>query len=84
MIIGRVEGTIVSTRKSENLVGYKLLLIAPYYGDKKEIFVAADCLGAGIGELVMVTKGSSTQYALNKSAPIDALVVGIVDAEPQV
>lgn len=84
MIIGKVEGTIVSTRKSESLVGYKLLLVSPYYGDKKEIFVAADNLGAGIGELVMVARGSSTQYALTKSAPIDALVVGIVDARPQI
>lgn len=83
MIIGKVKGTIVSTRKCSNLVGYKLLLIAPYYGDGSQIFVAADNLGAGIGELVLITTDSTTQYALDRSAPIDALVVGIIDAPPQ-
>ncbi|MGB4657596.1 MAG: EutN/CcmL family microcompartment protein [Mobilitalea sp.] len=84
MILGTVKGTIVSTRKCSNLVGYRLLLIEPYYGNKAEIFVAADSLGAGVGELVLVTTDNTTQYALERSAPIDALVVGIVDAPPQV
>lgn len=83
MILGTVKGTIVSTRKCSNLVGFKLLLIAPYYGDKSNIFVAADTIGAGIGELVLITTDNTTQYALEKSAPIDAFVVGIVDAPPQ-
>lgn len=48
-------GTVVSTRKCRNLVGFKLLLVEPYYGDKNNIFVAADTIGAGIGELVLVT-----------------------------
>lgn len=83
MILGKVEGTIVSTRKCSNLVGYKLLLIEPYYGDKSQIFVAADSLGAGIGELVLITTDNTTQYALDRAAPVDAFVVGIVDAPPQ-
>jgi len=83
MILGTVKGTIVSTRKCSNLVGYRLLLIVPYYGDKADIFVAADSLGAGIGELVLITTDYATQFALERSAPIDALVVGIVDAPPQ-
>lgn len=83
MILGKVKGTIVSTRKCSNLVGYKLLLISPYYGDKSQIFVAADALGAGIGELVLITTDNTTQYALDRSAPVDAVVVGIVDAPPQ-
>ena len=83
MVLGIVMGTIVSTRKCSNLVGYKLLLIAPYYGDTSQIFVAADTLGAGIDELVLITTDNTTQYALEKSAPIDAVVVGIVDAPPQ-
>lgn len=82
MIIGTVKGNIVSTRKCSNLVGFKLLLVEPYYGDKT-IFVAADTIGAGIGELVLVTTDETTQYALEKSAPIDAYVVGIIDAPPQ-
>ena len=83
MILGRVTGSIVSTRKCSNLVGYKLLLIEPYYGDKANIFVAADTLGAGIDELVLITTDNTTQYALERSAPVDAFVVGIVDAPPQ-
>lgn len=83
MILGTVVGTIVSTRKCSNLVGYRLLLIEPYYGDKSQIFVSADIIGAGIGELVLITTDNTTQYALEKSAPIDAVVVGIVDSPPQ-
>ncbi len=84
MILGTVKGTIVSTRKCSNLVGYKLLLVEPYYGDKSQIIVAADSLGSGIGELVLITTDNTTQYALERSAPIDAFVVGIVDAPPQI
>ena len=76
-------GTVVSTRKCRNLVGFKLLLVEPYYGEKKNIFVAADTMGAGIGELVLVTTDNTTQFALDRSAPVDAFVVGIVDAPPQ-
>jgi ethanolamine utilization protein EutN len=76
-------GTVVSTRKCRNLVGFKLLLVEPYYGEKDNIFVAADTMGAGIGELVLVTTDNTTQYALDRSAPVDAYVVGIVDAPPQ-
>lgn len=83
MILGTVKGTVVSTRKFDNLVGYKLLLIEPYYGDKENILVAADSLGSGIGELVLVTTDNTTQHAIDRSAPIDAFVVGIVDAPPQ-
>jgi len=56
-------GTVVSTRKCRNLVGFKLLLVEPFYGDKKDTFVAADTIGAGIGELVLVTTDNTTQYA---------------------
>lgn len=82
MLLGKVMGNIVSTRKNDRLTGYKLLLIKPYYGDEDRIFVAADQLGAGIGELVMITTGSPVRFGLDKEAPIDALVVGIVDKEP--
>jgi len=50
VILGTIMGTVVSTRKCRNLVGFKLLLVEPYYGDKNNIFVAADTIGAGIGE----------------------------------
>lgn len=83
MVIGRVKGTVVSTRKCDRLVGYKLLLIEPYYGNKEQVFVAADTLGAGIGELVLITTDNTTQHALEKSTPIDALIVGILDFVPE-
>ena len=83
MILGTVKGTVVSTRKNESLVGYKLLLIEPYYGNKGEYFVAGDTIGSGIGELVLVTTDNTTQYALNSNAPIDAFIAGIVDFPPQ-
>lgn len=84
MILGKVVGNIVSTRKCQNLVGYKLLTIEPLFGEKKNIFVAADKLGAGIGECVLITTDNTTQHALESAAPIDALVVGIVDSIPQI
>ena len=83
MILGTIRGTVVSTRKCRNLVGFKLLLVEPYFGDKSQLFVAADTIGAGIGELVLVTTDETTQHALDHSAPVDAYVVGIVDAPPQ-
>lgn len=83
MIIGKVKGTVVSSRKCQKLVGYKLLLIEPLYGNKEIIFVAADNLGAGIGELVLITTDETTQHAVDKSVPIDAFIVGIVDFEPE-
>jgi len=82
MTLGTVKGNIVSTRKCDNLVGFRLLLVESYY-QKHHIFVAADTVGAGVGELVLVTTNSSAQYALDSAAPIDALIVGIVDAPPQ-
>lgn len=84
MIVGRIKGTVVATRKCQNLVGYKLMLVEPYYGDKQNIFVAVDTLGAGIGELVLVTTDETTQHAIEKSIPVDAIIVGILDSEPQI
>ncbi|RCW71929.1 EutN/CcmL family microcompartment protein [Saliterribacillus persicus] len=82
MIIGKVVNRVVATRKYDEIQGYKLLIIEPYYEEDKKFFVAADTIGAGVGELVLVSFGSSVQTALTRKAPIDALVVGIVDQEP--
>jgi len=84
MILGTVVGTVVSTRKMEKLVGYKLLMVEPYFGDKKNILVAGDNIGAGIGELVLVTTDETTQHGLTHDAPIDAFIVGIVDFPPTI
>ena len=67
MILGTIKGNVVE----------------PFYGEKRNIIVAADTIGAGIGELVLVTTDNTTQYALDRSAPVDAFVIGIVDSPPQ-
>lgn len=82
MIMGKVVNRLIATRKYDELQGYKFLVIEPSYGDKKDYIIAADTLGAGEGEVVLVSFGHAIQYALDKNAPIDALVVGIVDDEP--
>ncbi|NSL52142.1 EutN/CcmL family microcompartment protein [Calidifontibacillus erzurumensis] len=84
MIIGKVISKVVSTRKHESLQGHKFLVIQPCYGKSDEYFVAADNIGAGEGELVLVTLGDAAQHALTRQAPIDAIVVGIIDQEPNI
>ena len=82
MILGTVKGTVYSTRKMENLKGLKFLLVQPVNGTKKDMLVAADTLGAGIGELVLVTTDQTTQYGGDHPTPVDAFMVGIVDNPP--
>ena len=82
MILGTVKGTVYSTRKMENLKGLKFLLVQPVNGTKKDMLVAADTLGAGIGELVLVPTDQTTQYAVDHPTPVDAFIVGIVDNPP--
>ena len=82
MMLGIVRGTIVSTRKCDNLVGYRLLLIEPYYGNQAEIIVAADLLGSGIGDIVLLVNGSSARVAIERQVPVDTFIIGIVDAPP--
>jgi ethanolamine utilization protein EutN len=83
MIIGKVVGNVWATRKEESLHGLKLLIIKPidYYSYKEEeTLVAADIVGAGVGEVVLIVKGSSAGKALfNKNSPVDAAIVGIID-----
>lgn len=84
MYLARVVGTVVSTSKDERLVGFKLLL-ARRLDDAGELTGAApevcvDTVGAGTGETVIITKGSSARFAVGDSAaPLDATIVGIVD-----
>lgn len=91
MFIGRVQGHIVSSAKDQAIVGHKLLMIEPlkigYSGESANGFeptgraiVALDKVGAGEGQLVLITQGSSARMAKGcGDAPIDAVVVGIVD-----
>ena len=81
MIIGKVVGSVVSTRKNENLIGNKFLIVDPIsdMGIKNKV-VAIDNVGAGIGEIVLVATGSAARIGCGQeNAPIDAAIVGIVD-----
>lgn len=83
MLMGKVIGNIVSTRKFESIVGSKILEIKIIENGKetdKYIIAVDNGIGAGIGERVLVTTGSSARLALqNEKTPIDAIVVGIID-----
>jgi ethanolamine utilization protein EutN len=83
MILARIVGTIVATRKDERLHGRKLL-IARLVGvdgqDEKGHVIAVDTVGAGVQETVLIVQGSSARMAFScKDCPVDAAVVGIVD-----
>jgi microcompartment protein CcmK/EutM len=85
VIVGRVTGRAVSSRKDEGLLGTKLLLIQevdPSNGSAStELMVAADHLGAGPGDVVLVTQGSAARCTeVTRDQPIDALIVGFVDS----
>ncbi len=90
MFIGKVTGNVVSTQKIGSVIGKKMLLIdaMSVKGDSPgqlvstgRVAVAIDTLGAGEGELVLVTQGSSARLTdETKSVPTDAVVVGIIDA----
>ena len=81
MIIGKVIGSIISTRKQENLVGNKFLIVEPLEAMAGVgRIVAIDNIGAGIGETVLVVQGSAARIGCGMpEAPIDAAIVGIVD-----
>jgi microcompartment protein CcmK/EutM len=83
MILGRVVGTVVATRKDERLLGAKLLLVRtidPRGKDEAGYTVAVDTVDAGVNERVLVVTGSSARMASGlKDSPVDAAIVGIVD-----
>jgi len=87
MFIAKVIGNVVSTQKNEKLRGMKLLLVQPYISKEGRLqisgssVVAVDSVGAGIGECVLFTTGSSARLTpATKETPVDAVIVGIVDA----
>ena len=81
MKVAKVIGNIWATRKEEKLAGLKLLLVQPLdVLTERPPIVAADIIGAGVGETVLVVGGSSARSAAgDMSIPVDATVVGIVD-----
>ena len=82
-MLGKVVGTIWSTRKDENLVGSKFLIIRQLnldYTPKDSTVIAIDSVGAGVGEVVLVAQGSSArQTDITQNKPVDAVVMAIVD-----
>ena len=82
MFKGIIRGNIVSTRKQEALVGSKFMEVQLIKNGNltEEFIIAIDSVGAGIGETVLITTGSSARLALhNVNSPADAVIVGIVD-----
>jgi len=85
MLIGKVVGSVVATRKNERLTGSKFLIVEPMHGCAPNRVVAVDNVGAGTGEIVLVTMGSAARVALdNPSVPVDAVIVGIVDSPDKI
>jgi microcompartment protein CcmK/EutM len=83
MILARVVGTVVATRKDEKLVSSKLLLVRSADPQGKAdggYLVAVDTVDAGVGEFVLVVSGSSARMACGmKDCPVDAAIIGVID-----
>jgi microcompartment protein CcmK/EutM len=83
MILARVVGTVVATRKDPRLVSNKLLVarpIDPHGKSEASYLIAVDTVDAGVGETVLIVSGSSARMAAGlKDCPVDAAIVGIVD-----
>ncbi|HLQ73303.1 MAG TPA: EutN/CcmL family microcompartment protein [Bacillota bacterium] len=84
MELGIVVGRVTATRKDENLVGTKLLITQPIGLDGSPLdaqsTVTVDTVGAGMGEKVIVVRGSMASRAVNnEKSPVDAAIVGIID-----
>ena len=89
MFVAKVTGSLVATQKVDSMVGRKLLVVEPYRLDAQtraslkttgRTFVAVDTVGAGIGEYVLITQGSSARLTPEtKNLPVDTVIIGIVD-----
>lgn len=90
MFVAKVTGSMIATQKVASMKGFKLLVVEPYRVEpnKRETlvttgrtFIAVDTLGAGVGDYVLLTQGSSARLTPEtRNMPIDAVVVGIVDS----
>jgi microcompartment protein CcmK/EutM len=84
MLLGRVVGTLVASRKDEGLEGQKFLVVRELGVDGAETgsqVVAADSVGAGVGEVVLWASGSSArQTERTRDRPCDAVIMAIVDS----
>lgn len=83
MLICRVIGNVWATKKLDSLNGQKLMIVEETQSAKSRsrVFVAADTVGAGIGEDVLVVTGSTARKAAGKTeVPVDSAIVGIIDS----
>ncbi len=90
MFIGKVTGHLVTTQKEPGMADSKLLVVEAYSGPGPDeaglkptgrVLVAVDSLGAGVGQYVLVTQGSSARLTeRTKTMPVDAVVIGLVDS----
>lgn len=84
MLLGRVAGTLVASRKDEGLEGQKFLLVQNLSIDGQDgggFVVAVDSVGAGVGEVVLYATGSSARQTIaTRDRPCDAVVMAIVDS----
>jgi ethanolamine utilization protein EutN len=83
LFLGKIIGTVWSTKKDENLVGAKFLIVQQLdlnLKEKNNFVIAVDSVGAGEGEIVLVATGSSArQTDFTKNKPVDAVIMAIVD-----
>jgi ethanolamine utilization protein EutN len=89
MLIAKVTGSLVATQKVGSMTGHKMLLVEPYRLDPQSrgslvgtgrSMVAVDTVGAGEGEMVLLTQGSSARLTPDtKNLPVDTVIVGIID-----
>lgn len=83
MFVGTVKGSLWATRKDEKLNGLKFLVVERQLNEHQTdpaLVIAADCIGAGEGDLVMVTTGSSARVSLQKEdVPVDMVITAIID-----
>jgi len=89
MFVAKVIGAVVSTQKVESMVGHKMLVVEPYRLEGKtrksiasagRTFIAVDTVGAGEGDYVLITQGSSARLTPEtKNLPIDTVVIAIID-----
>ena len=84
MLLAKIVGTVVATRKDPRLVSSKLLIARPVDPHGKgdgSYLVAVDTVDAGVGETVLIVSGSSARMASGlKDCPVDAAIVGIIDS----
>lgn len=86
MYMAKVVGSVVATQKDDSLIGRKLMIVQPIDSDRKPVRteeVAADTVGAGVGELVLLVRGAGARKTQREGARnkdvVDSAIVGIID-----